>query len=252
MSSSGIRRRAAILEIIAGEGFADIPRLRREFGCSEATLRRDLEQLKQAGHLHRMRGGAIANGTGELPFTTKLGEMAEAKRRIAAVAVGLIQDGQAIGFTGGTTTLQVARQLTARTGLTVVTNALTIAMELARSSVRTIVTGGELRGQTYELVGPLAEPAISQIHLDLVFVGVDGFSVPGGLTTHNPIEARINRVLVDRSSRVVVVCDHTKLGCKTFAQIAPITLVDVLITDDGAEKDIICELKEQGLYVITA
>jgi len=252
MGSAVTARRDAIIELISGEGFVDISRLRSEFGCSEATLRRDLEHLKQAGQLRRTRGGAIANGAGELPFTLKLGEMAEAKRRIARVAASLIQEGQAIGFTGGTTTLQVARHLRTRSGLTVVTNALTIAMELARSKVRTVVTGGELRGKTYELVGPLSEPAASQIHLDLVFVGVDGFSVLGGLTTHNPMEARINRVLIDRSSQVVVVTDHTKLGRKTFAQIAPMSIVDILITDGEADKDAIAEVERSGIRVITA
>jgi DeoR family transcriptional regulator, aga operon transcriptional repressor len=252
MSAAVTTRRTAILEIITDEGFADIARLRRELGGSEATLRRDLEHLERAGHLRRTRGVAALTGGSELPFTMKLGEMAEAKCRIARVAVGLIEDGQAIGFTGGTTTLQVARHLVMRSNLTVVTNALTVAMELARSAVRTIVTGGELRGKTYQLVGPLAEPAASQIHLDLVFVGVDGLSVPGGLTTHNPTEARINRVLVDRSSKVVVVTDHTKLGRKTFAQIAPIDVVDVLITDDGAGQEAIADLEGAGISVLTA
>lgn len=252
MRSAVAARRAAIMEIITGEGFADMPRLRREFGCSEATLRRDLEQLNRDGHVRRTRGGAIVNGAGELPFTMKLGDMAEAKRRIARAAARLVEEGQAVGFTGGTTTLQVARQLSTRSGLTVVTNALTIAMELARSAVRTIVTGGELRGETYELVGPLSEPVASQIHLDLVFVGVDGLSVRGGLTTHNPGEARINRVLVDRSNQVVVVTDHTKLGRKTFAQIAPIDVVDILITDGDAGDDVVGELRGRGISVITA
>jgi len=252
MGSEVAQRRAAILEIVSGEGFADIGRLRRELGCSAATLRRDLEQLKQAGQLRRTHGGAVINAAGELPFTMKLGEMAQAKRRLARVAAGLVEEGQAIGFTGGTTTLQVAQQLRARTGLTVVTNALTIAMELARSKVRTIVTGGELRGQTYELVGPLAEPVMSQIHLDLVFVGVDGLSVLGGLTTHNPVEAWTNRALIERSSRAIVVTDHTKLGRKTFAQIAPITVVDVLITDNEAGSDEIAEFERDGISVITA
>lgn len=227
-------------------------RLRLEFGCSEATLRRDLEHLKRAGKLRRTRGGAVVNGAGELPFDLKLGEMAEAKKRIARAAAGLVEEGQAIGFTGGTTTLQVARQLARRSGLTVVTNALTIAMELARSAVRTIVTGGELRGRTYELVGPLSEPVASQIHLDLVFVGVDGLSLAGGLTTHNPAEARINRVLVDRAGKVVVVTDHTKLGRKTFAQIAPIDVVDVLITDGEVRGGLVEEFERGGISVITA
>jgi DeoR family transcriptional regulator of aga operon len=245
-------RRATIMEILAAEGFVAMPRLREEFGCSEATLRRDLEHLQQSGQLRRTHGGAVLDGAHEPPFTARLGAMAEAKRRIARAAAELIRDGQAIGFTGGTTTHQIARQLASRSGLTVVTNALTIAMELAGSEARVIVTGGELRGQTFELVGPLAEPLASQIHLDLMFVGVDGMSATGGLTTHHPIEARTNRMLLDRAGSVIVVADHTKLGRRTFAQIAPIDVAAILVTDSDVDREMADEFERLGIRVVTA
>lgn len=252
MSAPGAARRAAILDVLTRDGFVDVSTLQESFGCSEATVRRDLEQLQRTGHLRRTHGGAILDGYHERPFTAKLGEMAEAKQAIAQSATALIEDGQAIGFTGGTTTQQVARSLVPRAGLTAVTNAINIAMELTGRDMRVIVTGGELRSETYELVGPLAEPAALQIHLDLIFVGVDGLSPEGGLTTHNPIEARIDRVLIDRASSVIVVADHTKLGRKTFAQIAALEAAHVLITDAGADPEMIREIERAGLRVITA
>jgi DeoR/GlpR family transcriptional regulator of sugar metabolism len=250
MSNTTSARRAGILDVLSRDGFVDVANLQKEFGCSEATIRRDLVHLQHGGYLQRTHGGAISNNARELPFRTKLGTMAEAKQRIAKAAAGFVGEGQAIGFTGGTTTQQVARKLASRSGLTVVTNAMTVAMELADSDMRVVITGGELRRQTYELVGPLAEPVASQIHLDLIFVGVDGLSLDDGLTTHNPIEARINRVLIDRSSKVIVVTDHTKLGRKTFAQIAPVGVVSVLVTDVDAAEDQTTDFEKAGIRVI--
>lgn len=252
MSAPGAARRAAILDLLARDGFVDVSSLQESFGCSEATVRRDLDQLQRTGRLRRTHGGAILDGYRERPFTAKIGEMAEAKEAIAQSAAALVEDGQAIGFTGGTTTRQVARALVPRTNLTAVTNAINIAMELTGRDMRVIVTGGELRSETYELVGPLAEPVALQIHLDLIFVGVDGLSPEGGLTTHNPIEARIDRVLIGRARTVVVVADHMKLGRKTFAQIAALEAAHVLITDARADPEMIQEFERAGLRVITA
>src|SRR5829696_1316761 len=252
MSNVTSARHAGILEILARDGFVDVGNLKRLLDCSEATVRRDLAHLHQAGYLRRTHGGAVSNNMRELPFRAKLGTMAEAKQRIAQEAAGAVGEGQAIGFTGGTTTQQVARKLASRTGLTVVTNSLTVAMALANSDTRVIVTGGELRRQTYELVGPLAEPVASQIHLDLMFVGVDGLSLDGGLTTHNPVEARVNRVLIDCSKEVTVVTDHTKLGREAFAQIAPFGVVNTLITDVDAAEEKTRDFEKAGVRLIKA
>lgn len=249
MVTTTVERRAAILDQLARNGFVQVADLREQFVCSEATIRRDLTFLERSGYLQRSHGGAISDGQRELPVSNRLGTMAEAKQQIAHTAAGLVQEGHAVGLTGGTTTQQVARELARAGPGTVVTNALNVAMELVRADIRLVVIGGELRERSLELVGPLAEPVADRINLDILFAGVDGISSGGGLTTHNPLEARINRVLLERSRRVVVVADHTKIGRATFAHIAPIELVSDLVTDSSADVE---ELVDAGVNVIRA
>jgi DeoR family transcriptional regulator of aga operon len=252
VSTTSAERRAGILDLLATTGFLAVGDLAHRFSCSEATVRRDLGALEAAGYLHRTHGGAHVNGQRELPVGARQETMAAAKQRIAEAAVGLVQDGQAVGLTGGSTTQQIARRLAGRSGLTVVTNAINVVMELAQSDVRLVVTGGEMRPQSMELVGPFAEPTTSRLHLDVTFAGVDGLSVHGGLTTHHPLEAQVNRVLIERSARSVVVADHTKLGRATFAQIVPLAAVSDLITDADAAADAVDELELAGVRVTRA
>jgi DeoR family transcriptional regulator, aga operon transcriptional repressor len=246
------KRHAAILDRLARDGFVQVADLCRQFACSEATIRRDLSFLERSGYLQRSHGGAISDGQRELPVSSRLGTMAEAKQQIAHAAAALVHEGQSVGLTGGTTTQQVARELARGGPLTVVTNALNVAMELVRADVRLVVTGGELRERSLELVGPLAEPVAAQINLDVLFAGVDGISSAGGITTHNPLEARTNRVLLERSRRVVVVADHTKIGRVTFAHIAPIENVSDLVTDASADEKLLEALRGSGVNVIRA
>jgi DeoR family transcriptional regulator of aga operon len=249
MRGASAERRAHILDVLASHGFVDVGELARRFGCSEATARRDLAALETAGYLRRTHGGAFANGQRELPVGTRLGTMSAAKQKIADAAVALVAEGDAIGLTGGSTTQQIARRLAGRSGLTVVTNAINVITELAQSAVRLVVTGGEMRPQSMELVGPLAEPTASRLHLDITFAGVSGLSVTSGLTTHHPLEADVNRVLIERSSRCVVVADHTKLGRATFAQIAPLQAASDLITDADAPRELVEQLEQAGMRV---
>jgi len=137
-----------------------------------------------------------------------------------------------------------------RRGITVVTNALNIAGELAiRADVKLVVTGGTARAESYELVGPVAEQALERLNLDVAFVGVDGITVEAGLTTHHEVEAHTNRTMIDRARRVVVVTDSSKLGRVAFAQMCPIDMVDELITDDGAAGTAIRGIQEAGVTV---
>jgi DeoR family transcriptional regulator, aga operon transcriptional repressor len=245
-------RRALILDLLSRNGFVQVADLHTQFGCSEATIRRDLAGLERAGYLERTHGGAISDGHRELPVGSRVDTMAEAKQRIAQVAAALASADQAIGLTGGTTTQQVARELARAGGLTVVTNALNVAMELVQADIRLVVTGGELRERSLELVGPLGEPVAGNVNLDVIFAGADGVSIEGGVTTHNPLEAQINRVLIERSRRVVVVADHTKIGRATFARIVQIDCVSDLITDAAADSALIEPIEAAGVNVIRA
>jgi DeoR family transcriptional regulator, aga operon transcriptional repressor len=247
-------RVAAVLEALASEGTVDVTALVERLGVSAATVRRDLQLLEQQRMLARTHGGAVAHDVlYELPLRYKAARHQVEKRRIAGEAATRVADGAVVGLTGGTTTTEVARAILDRRGITVVTNALNIAGELAiRADLRLVVTGGTARSESYELVGPVAEQALERLNLDVAFVGVDGISLEAGLTTHHEIEAHTNRTMIERARLVVVVADSSKLGRVAFAQICPPDAVDELITDEGAPEATIRELTEAGVAVTIA
>jgi DeoR family transcriptional regulator, aga operon transcriptional repressor len=246
-------RLSAILEALANDGSVGVADLATQLDVSAATVRRDLEFLEHQRMLTRTHGGAVAQGVlYELPLRYKSARHQEEKKRIAAEAATRVTDGVAIGLTGGTTTTEVARAVIDRQRLTVVTNALNIASELAiRPNLKLVVTGGYARPESYELVGPLAEQALAGLNLDVVFLGVDGISPTAGITTHHEVEAHTNLALIERARHVVVVTDSSKIGLVAFAQICPIDRVHEVITDAGADRGLLAELREAGVDVVT-
>jgi DeoR family transcriptional regulator, aga operon transcriptional repressor len=246
-------RVGAILEHLSAHGSVSVAELAGDLAVSPATIRRDLELLDDQRLLTRTHGGAVAQGVMyELPLRYKTARHKEEKRRIAAEAAGRVADGEAVGLTGGTTTTEVARVLVERQRLTVVTNALNIASELAiRPSLKLVVTGGWARSESYELVGPLAEQSLAGLNLDTVFMGVDGISFEAGLTTHHEVEAHTNLALMERARRVVVVADSSKIGRTSFARICSIERVHELITDGGADAAALDAIREAGVLVTT-
>jgi DeoR family transcriptional regulator, aga operon transcriptional repressor len=247
-------RVAVVLEILAADGAVDGAALVERLGVSAATVRRDLQLLEEQRMLTRTHGGAVAHDVlYELPLRYKAARHQAEKRRIAAEAASRVEDGAVVGLTGGTTTTEVARAILDRRGITVVTNALNIAGELAiRGELKLVVTGGTARPESYELVGPVAEQALERLNLDLAVVGVDGISLASGLTTHHEIEAHTNRTMIERARHVVVVADSSKLGRVAFAQICGLDAVDELITDEGAPARTIQEFGEAGIAVTVA
>ena len=166
------------------------------------------------------------------------------------MAAERVPEGAAIGMTGGTTTTECARALSDRRRLTVVTNSLNIASELAvRPNLKLVVTGGVARPESYELVGPLAEASLSGLYLDIVLVGVDGIAVGAGLTTHHEVEAHTNRALIARARRVVVVADSSKIGQIAFARICGLEAVHEVISDTGADRSEVAALRAAGATV---
>lgn len=245
-------RLSLILEELATSGSVGVTHLARLLGVSTASVRRDLELLERQRLLSRTHGGAVAGSmTYELPLRYRSGRHRDEKRRIAEAAAARVDDHVVtVGLTGGTTTTEVARQLVDRQGLTLVTNALNIAAELAvRPNLRLVVTGGTARSESYELVGPQAEAVLATMNLDLAFVGVDGITAESGLTTYHDVEAHTNRVLIERSRRVVVVADGSKVGKLAFARICAIAEVDELITDASADPEALARIADAGVVV---
>jgi DeoR family transcriptional regulator of aga operon len=247
---SKTERFGRILELLARDGTVTVAALAAELGVSDATVRRDLQALGEQRLLERSHGGAVAHGTAhELPVRYRTGRSDE-KRRIARAAAELVTDGLAVALTGGTTTTEVARTLAARQGLTVVTNALNIAFELAvRPNLKLIVAGGVARSASYELVGSLAEATLGGLYVDVAFLGVDGIDAERGLTTQSEVEAATNRTLIDRAKRTVVVADASKLGRVAFARIAGVDRAELLITNTGADAEEVERLRAAGVEV---
>jgi DeoR family transcriptional regulator of aga operon len=246
-------RLSAILSDLSTDGSVEVAELASRFAVSAATIRRDLELLEEQRLLARTHGGAVTMGVlYELPLRYKGARHQDEKRRIAIAAAASIADGMSVGLTGGTTCTELARELVDRERLTVVTNALNIASELAvRPNLKLVVTGGTARPESYELVGPLAEQSLSGLHLDLVVIGVDGIDAQAGCTTHQEVEAHTDLALIERTERVIVVADSSKIGNIAFAQICPVARIDALITDRGANARALRALRDAGVTVET-
>ena len=244
-------RLSAILERLADGGSVAVADLADDLDASPATIRRDLVILEQQRLLARTHGGAVAHAVSyELPLRYKGVRYADEKRRIARQAATYVSEGMAVGLTGGTTATEVARAIADQQKLTIVTNALNIASELAvRPRLKLISTGGVVRSQSYELSGPIAEASLTGLNLNIAFIGVDGIDAQAGCTTHQEVEAHTNAVMIKCSRRVVVVADSSKIGKVAFARICEVTEVSELITDEAADADAVRALTESGVKV---
>lgn len=248
-------RMASILVELRKHGEVHVTELAEKFGVSQATLRRDLAILEDQGLCKRRYGGAIpTDSSTELPVAYRDRRSKAEKRAVAEAAAKLLPKGpQTVGFTGGSTTSEIARVLSSRLDLVVVTNALNIAAEMAaKPRIRVVVSGGVARSQSTELVGPWAEAALAQATIGTAYIGVDGLDLDGGLTTHDPIEARTNAVLLERAGRVVVVADSSKFGRVLPGRIADVEAAAIVVTDAGADPAVLDELRARGIDVVIA
>jgi DeoR family transcriptional regulator of aga operon len=242
-----------ILRIADGSTDIDVADLVKKLKVSPATLRRDLVELHDRGLITRSYGRIRVSGQqSEIPVTMRDSEASAAKRAIAKAAVQLLSRGpQAVAISGGTTTSEVARALGSHDGITIVTNALTIALEASRSPrLKVILTGGTLRATSLETVGPFAEASFTRLNVSTAFLGTDGVSVDGGVTTHDENEARTNGTMVQYSDRVIVVCDGSKIGKRTMAKMAGVAEIDILVTDEQAPSAELDAIRDAGVEVI--
>lgn len=253
-------RLSTLLDIVGRRERIDVDEMAAELGVSAATIRRDLDQLADQQLLSRTRGGAVASSvTYDLPLRHKSARHAPEKQRISTAAARLVRPGMVVGLNGGTTTTEVARAIATRTdlperaenpSLTVVTNALNIANELAiRPHIKIVVTGGVARQQSFELTGPLGIRVLDEIALDLLFLGVDAIDPGSGAYAHHEGEASTNRLMASRADQVAVVADSSKLGLRAFARICPSSRVDTLITNEGAPDEVVSAFRDGGAQV---
>lgn len=256
-SSKQERRFATIMQRLRETGSASVEALCAELGVSVHTIRRDLEDMHDRGLLRRVHGGAAQLEPffyepfrSDQSFQEQIESHAEEKRRIAQVAAALVNKGDVVAMTAGTTTTETARCLPMNLGLTVVTNTVNVALELSkRKDIEVFVTGGNLRGTWFSLVGQTAIQSISKVFIDTLFIGVNGIDAKSGLTCFNSDEAELNKVMVQQARRKVVVTDSSKFGVTAKWLIAPIADVDLIVTDTGATDEIISPFSQLGIAV---
>lgn len=253
-------RRRRMLELIGEHGFARVSELSNAFGVSDVTVRGDLDALDKHQAIRRVHGGAVLRGATagrEASFEESIEASAGEKRSIARAAAALVQPGASVLLDVGSTTAAIARALVAREDLenvTVITNGLTIALELERAIPRfqVIVTGGTLRPLQHSLVDPLASVLLARITADIAFVGCNGVNAEWGITNVNLPEAELKRLMVQSAQRAVVVADGSKVGATHVGRIADLDEVDALVTGASAADDEVARLRAAGLAVTVA
>ncbi len=248
-------RQRLIRDLVEAAGRVTVPELSQRLGVSPATVRRDLSELHLQRRLHRTHGGAVRleHPATEPPMLERAREQAEAKRRIGRLAASLLHDGETVFLGSGTTVLAVADAIPAARRLTVITNSLAVANQLAdRPSIDLIVIGGMFRRSELSMIGHIAEQAIRELRADRVVMGMRGIDVTAGFTHEYLPEIMTDRAILGIAPQVIIVADHTKFGRVCPVAVAPVTAAHVIVTDSEAPPDAVAELRQRGLEVLLA
>jgi DeoR/GlpR family transcriptional regulator of sugar metabolism len=245
-------RQAQILSLLQQQGRVSVSSLSERFGVSAVTIRNDLSELERRGELVRTHGGAILPDRDdvELAFTLRSRLHSAQKRAIGSAAAALIGDGEAIAIDASTTALQVAQHIGQRRELTVVTNSLMVAYELADADgVTVVMTGGILRPVSYSLVGEVGTTVLAEFNISTGFFGAKGFTIAEGLTDADNFEAVSKRAMVESCKQVIAVIDGSKWGQVATASFASLKQIDVVWTDRGAPPELVSAVEGQGVQV---
>jgi DeoR family transcriptional regulator, fructose operon transcriptional repressor len=248
------QRRQRIRSIVEARRGVRLDELSLALGVSQATARRDLDELEAQGLVRRVHGGVVAveAGAAEPHFEIKAAEAAAEKDRIAVRAVAMLAPDDSVYLDSGSTVLAVARLLHGWDHLTVVTNSLPVIVELAGRGPRLIVIGGEFRATSQALVGPLSRYLLENVHVNRAFMGSYAVSLEDGLTTTDPAEAFTKGLAAERATQVILLVDSRKLGTRSFVHVAKLASVDVVVTDDGIADRLARDLERRGITVIKA
>jgi DeoR family transcriptional regulator of aga operon len=236
---------------LEANGRVSIPDLSDDLGVTEVTVREDLKHLEGRGLLTRVRGGALAAPGTEVETALELTSQAyrAEKQAISAFAASRITSGQTVIIDVGSTTTALANSLAPDLrDVVVITNGLNIAMALEKTpGVAVIVTGGTLRSLQHSLVAPMGTLLLEKLKADVAYLGCNGIDVERGFTNANIAEAEIKQAMLESADEVVFLADHTKIGSVASAFVADIESADLLVTDSGADPEVLDALRQRGL-----
>lgn len=248
-------RRRRILEWIQEEGAARVRDLAVAFQVSEATIRQDLERLEQEGTITREHGGAFLNSLPAQVEAMSLHhqENMDKKRKIGALAAGLVRDGETIILDAGTTTTAIAQRLTSHRNLTVITNALNIAMILGAVPGNAVhMPGGQFKAPTLSLSGDKAADYFRNIFAGKLFLATAGVASDTGLTYPSFADLQLKEAMIRAASHVCLVADSTKINKSSFTRLGSLDMIQSFITDDGIADTDIAEFERCGIKMMVA
>ena len=249
------QRREKILELLKEDGSAKVIDLARIFKVTEVTVRQDLEKLEKDGLVFREHGGAYIKDIQDQVRTFSLvhQENMDKKELIAAKCLEFIESGDSIILDSGSTTTEIAKRLKGFKNLTVITNALNIAMMLgSEPGIELIVTGGEFKPPTLSLTGQKAADFFKGINVQKLFLATAGLSLKAGLTYPSISDIVVKKAMIDAAETIYLVADSTKIGKSSFASLGALSLINYIITDDGIEQKHREVLKDNDIELIIA
>jgi DeoR family transcriptional regulator, aga operon transcriptional repressor len=247
-------RQKIINDLLDKEGSVNVANLAKTFKVSDMTIRRDLSELERQGLLQKTYGGAVATAnlplSNEMHLYERMKLLADEKRRIASHIVHMIGPKEMIFLGSGTTTTFIAKALSFRTDITVVTNALTVMEELATNANMTVIgIGGFLRRNEYSFYGHFADSILNDLHVDKVIIGMRGVHPEYGLTSDFPQEMHTDRLIINISKNVIVAADRTKIGYIASSVLAPLSAAKMIVTTQGVDPGCVQKIKEKGVKV---
>ncbi|MDR1374032.1 MAG: DeoR/GlpR family DNA-binding transcription regulator [Treponema sp.] len=241
-------REQIILNRLSGDGSVSVAALAQDLGLSEVTIRSGLKTMEDKGWINRIRGGAAPAVHRQILGRQR--ERQEEKNAIARAAAELVRDGDVIMIEAGTTIALIARYLTGKRDIHIVTNsALVFANARTNPALEITMTGGEFRRPTESFVGPIAIQGIARLNVRLAFAGTDGFTLERGMTTHLAEGAEIVKAMKDHAETTVLVADSSKYGRAGFVSVLPLSAINLVITDRGLGDGAAAELEGAGIAV---
>jgi DeoR/GlpR family transcriptional regulator of sugar metabolism len=245
-------RRMTILNHLEMEGKVQVHHLSELLTVSTETVRRDLDRLEKEGKLRKVYGGAVKMRMEmvEPPFLNRVQMMKPEKAAIGKLAASLVQDGETIMLDNGTTTIEIVPFLNDKTNVTLITNSipiLNLAMETFRG--RIIFAGGEVNQECRAVTGTLADQMLDQFKVNKTFISASGISLTDGITDFHLAEAVISRKMMQRAEECILIADHSKFGLSTFARVAKLEEISMVITDAGCPKEWVDTMEGLGIEV---
>ena len=248
------KRLKNILEMIEEKGIVSISEISSICSVSMITVRRDFQELEKRGMLIRTHGGAVKPNNvinGLFKFEERIGRNKESKEYICKTASEFVNDGDVIFIDCGSTPYYLSKYIIRKKNVKVITNSLPVVSELINfPGIKVILIGGEVEPERKAIYGYTAEKHIEEFHVQKAFIGADGISIAGGLSSFDEKEAAITKKMAAAADKVILLCDSSKIEKDCMIKFAPLSIIDYLVTDKGINSSLVSKYEKHNIKII--